>query len=395
MKTRTGRGKRCFRLAGLVLFMLLFAFMFRPAYASAEEKNGWYKEDGHWRYYEDGRMYRNRGMGEYDGDEWTTLYWFDDEGYMVTGFYKTEGGDGMYLSYFGENGKRWSKNGWQQMDGYWYYISNGYVCAGKNGYFMKENDTLGLYTIDGSVYGFDEFGHMVTGWVLANMSVWRYSDSSGYSYPVFDEDGSQLMMDIWYCFKENGKAVSGWVKRDADWFYFYKGRATVGDVYEIGGKKYCFDDEGVMQTNKWVKHESADGSMKWYYFGSSGAMVKDCWMKISGKWYYFEGENFVTGWKKISGKWYYFNAGGDMATGWKQIGGKWYYLKSSGEMAAKEWCGGYYLNADGTWTYPYKASWKQDSKGWWFGDTSGWYAKNCTLTIDGKSYTFDAAGYMQ
>jgi len=84
-----------------------------------------------------------------------------------------------------------------------------------------------------------------------------------------------------------------------------------------------------------------------------------------------------------------------MVTGWKTISGKTYYFKSGGAMAAKEWCSGYWLNADGTWTYPYKAKWTHNSKGWWYGDTSGWYAKNVTIIIDGKSYTFDAQGYMK
>ena len=59
---------------------------------------------------------------------------------------------------------------------------------------------------------------------------------------------------------------------------------------------------------------------------------------------------------------------------------------------ATGWC---YKRADGTCTWPYKGSWKKSSKGWWFGDTSGWYAKNETLRIDGKSYTFDAKGYLK
>ena len=64
-------------------------------------------------------------------------------------------------------------------------------------------------------------------------------------------------------------------------------------------------------------------------------------------------------------------------------------------MATSEWCSGYYLNADGAWTYPYKASWKKDSKGWYYSDTSGWYAKNETITIDGKKYTFRSNGYLK
>ena len=69
-------------------------------------------------------------------------------------------------------------------------------------------------------------------------------------------------------------------------------------------------------------------------------------------------------------------------------------MKASGAMAANEWCSGYWLNANGTWTYQPRGSWKKDSTGWWFGDTSGWYAKSTTIKIDGKDYTFDAKGYL-
>ena len=105
-------------------------------------------------------------------------------------------------------------------------------------------------------------------------------------------------------------------------------------------------------------------------------------------------EPVVTGnWLTKWGSTYYRYSDGTNAVGLKVIDGKTYYFKASGAMAAREWCGGYYLNADGSWTYQYKASWKQNARGWWFGDTSGWYAKSCTITIDGKAYTFDAKGY--
>ena len=68
---------------------------------------------------------------------------------------------------------------------------------------------------------------------------------------------------------------------------------------------------------------------------------------------------------------------------------------SSGAMAYREYYGGYWLNADGSWTYPYTASWKLTDGRWWYGDNTGWYAKNQTLWIDGTAYGFDAEGYLQ
>ncbi|MBO4872017.1 MAG: N-acetylmuramoyl-L-alanine amidase family protein [Lachnospiraceae bacterium] len=134
----------------------------------------------------------------------------------------------------------------------------------------------------------------------------------------------------------------------------------------------------------------------WWYMREDGTYPVNQWEKIGGKWYHFDARGYMqTGWLKVDGKWYYLSDSGAMVTGWKTIDDKTYYFKASGAMAASEWCNGWWLNANGSWTYPYKATWRKNAKGWWFGDESGWYAKNCTITIDSKSYTFDANGYMQ
>lgn len=64
-------------------------------------------------------------------------------------------------------------------------------------------------------------------------------------------------------------------------------------------------------------------------------------------------------------------------------------------MAHNEYYSGYWLNDNGSWTYPDVTSWKQTEGRWWYGDDSGWYASNQKLRIDGIEYTFDAAGYME
>ena len=99
-------------------------------------------------------------------------------------------------------------------------------------------------------------------------------------------------------------------------------------------------------------------------------------------------------WKKIGGKWYYLGTDGVMQTGWVLSGKYYYYLKKDGTMAANEYCQGYWLNKDGSWTYKRKATWRKDKTGWWFGDGK-WYAKSTTLTIDGKQYSFNSKGYQK
>jgi glucan-binding YG repeat protein len=96
---------------------------------------------------------------------------------------------------------------------------------------------------------------------------------------------------------------------------------------------------------------------------------------------------------EISGKWYFFESSGAMKTGWIQSSGDWYCLKSDGSMAAGEYVRGYWLNANGKWTYEYKFTWKQDSVGWYYIDTNGWYVKSDSVMIDGKVYDFDSRGY--
>ncbi|MCR4703003.1 MAG: DUF6273 domain-containing protein [Saccharofermentans sp.] len=148
-----------------------------------------------------------------------------------------------------------------------------------------------------------------------------------------------------------------------------------------------YNSNGVKVTG-WNKIDGA-----WYLFNSNGDMLKG-WQKEGSVWYYL-GDNgsMRTGWQKIGSAWYYFGDSGVMRIGWQQIGGVYYFFKSNGSMAANEYCDGYWLDANGAWTYKYKASWKHDAKGWWYGDDSGWYAKNRTLKIDGKNYNFNASGY--
>lgn len=43
----------------------------------------------------------------------------------------------------------------------------------------------------------------------------------------------------------------------------------------------------------------------------------------------------------------------------------------------------------------YEGMWKKNSKGWWYEYPDGSYPKSCWKDIDGKTYHFDAKGYMQ
>ena len=165
------------------------------------------------------------------------------------------------------------------------------------------------------------------------------------------------------------------------------GRQTPDNVLQYAVKA-GFESGLVNKPTGWMKD-----SKGWWYRNSDGSYSRSKWQQIGGSWYYFDGSGYAaTGWKKIGNEWYFFDGNCAMVTGWKKLSGKWYYFKKSGAMAHGEYCEGYRINSDGTWTYPYKCSWKKDSKGWWYGN-SKWYARSCSIKIDGKLYTFDGDGY--
>ena len=199
---------------------------------------------------------------------------------------------------------------------------------------------------------------------------WKYVDEKG-DYCI---DKIATIKGKGYYFDENGYMQTGWQKIDGKWYFF--------------------DGSGVMQTG-WLSNGG-----KWYYMGEDGAMTRG-WQKVEGKWYYLgwaddpDSGAMRTGWVYDGGAWYYMHSSGRMMTGWIQSGGTWYYLKGSGAMAANEYVSGYWLNANGSWTYPHRASWRKSGNRWWYGDTSGWYAANATYKIDGVNYSFDAAGWMK
>ena len=106
----------------------------------------------------------------------------------------------------------------------------------------------------------------------------------------------------------------------------------------------------------WVKD-----SKGWWYRNADGSWPKSKWLHLDA-WYYFGANGYaVTGWHKINGYWYYFVSDCRMKTGWVKDKGKWYYL------------------------HPAKSGkWPEGSMA---------YGK--TMTIEGKSYTFDKSGAMQ
>lgn len=144
--------------------------------------------------------------------------------------------------------------------------------------------------------------------------------------------------------------------------------------------KGVFDAFGI-GSGRWVKD-----SQGWWYRNANGSWPKSKWLKMDA-WYYFDSNGYaVTGWHKINGYWYYFDANCRMQVDWKKLKNKWYYLHPSKDGKFPEGSAHIgWIKLKNKWYYL-----KSKSEG-----TECSMACNETMTIDGKSYTFDSEGRMK
>lgn len=199
---------------------------------------------------------------------------------------------------------------------------------------------------------------------------------------AYAAEGWSLSNNTWVYLDNNGNRVTGEWRKGADnlWRYL-NGKGEMAISCWADGEYYV-DANGIMVSNKWVKtHSPYDewGEEYWFYFGSSGKIMRDGWKKIDGKNYLFDSDGIMqTGW--TDDKLYYLGTDGAMKTGWRYLepptddddsfygpesddGMYWYYFATNG----KKYCPS-------------------------TGDDNGDYRIS---KIDGKYYCFDEDGRMQ
>lgn len=168
---------------------------------------------------------------------------------------------------------------------------------------------------------------------------------------------------------------AGWIKTSSgNWRYTQDNGLYVRNRFEkIDGKWYMFNNVGNMITG-WY---NLPGTQNWYYLRDDGSAVISDWVEDNGQWYYI-GSNgmMITRWREIDGKWYFFQDSGRMTRKWAKItdGGisNWYWFNGDGSMRSSDWL--------------------LDGGKWYWLDEKGRMVHDCTLTIDGINYTFNAKG---
>ena len=314
-------------------------------------KDGWQKENGQWRYYENKKAVTN----------WKKIagrwYYFNQDGIMLS--------NTIFNDYLLNNSGALAESSWVKIDNQWYY-------ATEDGKVTRNN----WKKIAGIWYRFDENGIMISNAVYDNYLF----KASG----VLAENSWVKIGDKWYYGNQEGKINRDkWAKIDGLWYRFDEsGVMLSATIY----KDYLLKTSGAMAENAWAKLED-----KWYYATDSGKAIRDKWEKINGSWYSFhkDGDMLSSQWKE---KYYLKDSGAMAQSEWffDKKYDSWFYLKSDGAYAENQWQGSYYLKSYG---YMAKNEWIFDKSynAWYYLKEDGAYVTG-NFTINGKDYSFQSNG---
>ena len=315
------------------------------------DKDGWQKENGQWRYYENKKAVTN----------WKKIagrwYYFNQDGVMLS--------DTGYDDYLLSKSGAMVEDSWVKIDDKWYFATN-------SGKIIRNK----WEKINGAWYCFDESGAMLTNTV--------YNDYLLQSSGAMHEKGWLKMDEKWYYATDSGKIIRNkWEKINGSWYRFDESGIMLSKtIYN----DYLLKTSGAMAEKDWVHLDE-----KWYYATDSGKAIRDKWEKINGSWYSFhkDGDMLSSQWKE---KYYLKDSGAMAQSEWffDKKYDSWFYLKSDGAYAENQWQGSYYLKSYG---YMAKNEWIFDKSynAWYYLKEDGVYVTG-NFTINGKNYSFQSNG---
>ena len=183
-----------------------------------------------------------------------------------------------------------------------------------------QTDSKYVYTIEGNTSS-DEGVVANGGGVYRKKYSKSYSRIAGYGRPKYDAE-----------------PTSGWIQDSNGWWYKYADGTYPKSCWKtIDGKDYCFDANGYIYTNQFIKSSGYSQNKKIYWVDESGAWNNKTYMwkkndkgwwlqEVDGSWYP------KSEWCKIDNDWYYFNSNGYMVTGTQTIDGRKYTFRSDGRL---------------------------------------------------------------
>lgn len=185
------------------------------------------------------------------------------------------------------------------------------------------------------------------------------------------KSGFQTKNGVIRYYDAKGKLVKGkWFKVGKKRYYATANGTLAKGIYNIGGKLYNFDKNGVNKTG-WATAKNC----KYYFISSKRYAATGFFTFKNKKTYYFDKNGIMqTGWKTINGKEYYFNE--YMRTGWIKKGSKQYYLIKSAPMKGQKAYGVFSIGG----------------KLYYFDPDTGELQRNTTVEYNDRTYTVDSNG---
>lgn len=202
-----------------------------------EAKTGiWVLTGGRWWYqYSDG-TYPTSTLLKINGSK----YYFDKDGWMVTGWYKFKAG----WRYFNSSGAM-VKSAWV---GNYYLQSDG---------IMATDQWIGEYYVGSDGKWIPGKQKVTEGWVLTGGRWWyQYADGTYPTSTLKKINGST------YYFDKDGWMVTGWYKFKKGWRYFNASGAMVKSAW-VGD--YYLQSNGIMAVSQWIDKYYVDANGKWRY----------------------------------------------------------------------------------------------------------------------------------
>ena len=389
-------------------------------------KTGFYYDGKGMAYFDNSGFQAKNAFIKYAGN----YYYFDKEGYMLTGRQDIDGKTYFFLP----NGVQLRDSIYQQDGKYYYFGSFGEQY--KDGYFVFDVPKEGTSETEAKFRYFSPTGEMAVGLTYAGGGL-QYFDENGFQAKgtkyvtpdgklyFFDKNSGNAYTNrwaeidgIWYEFNDQGYAQAKkgefYTTDGSTWFYRDAAGKNVTGALTLDGHEYYFRANGAQVKGEFV---TENGKIS-YYTVDNGYKVKDKFFEVNGKWYHADKDgNLATGRQTIDHLNYYFNAdgsqvksdfftldggktwyyakdNGEIVTGAYSVGGKNYYFKEDGSQVK----GDFVKNADGSLSSYDKDSGERLNNRFLTTGNNVWYyfkdgkAVTGRQNIDGKEYYFDHLG---
>jgi len=275
-------------------------------------------------------------------------YIFDDTGKMLYGWINEQGErettdedkwqDGVY--YCGDENDGAQTIGWASIDIVDQNWEDAAVKTSSKNVFDDENQTRWFYfktngkkmkdengkKINGKKYSFDTYGRMNAEWVNWSATPSTTSEAlatksyiTDFRYYGSPEDGARISKGWFQVVPDSYLSEGDFNDDETNWYYSDKdGKLTVSEIKTINGKKYAFDNRGVMQDGlKIVSFVGTSSTEIDNIYGDGG--IKD----VDGT-SFKDGDQFKSNMNKVyENKYamYYFGSGDDgaMKTGKQNV----------------------------------------------------------------------------